>query len=140
MAARFWVGGAGTWSSTNTTNWSATSGGAGGETVPTTTDDVTFDSSSGTGTVTTDYSPTVISIAQSSANITLTLGANLTCSGAYTHTGGTINLNTFRLVPQSFTSSGTTARTLNIGTGILRFQAVTLLFQLLALLIMAVFH
>ena len=29
MADRYWVGGAGTWDATTTTNWSATSGGAG---------------------------------------------------------------------------------------------------------------
>ena len=30
MAARFWVGGTGTWDNTNTSNWATTSGGAGG--------------------------------------------------------------------------------------------------------------
>lgn len=30
MANRYWVGGTGTWDTTDTTNWSATSGGAGG--------------------------------------------------------------------------------------------------------------
>jgi hypothetical protein len=35
MADRYWVGGTGTWSSTNTANWSTSSGGAGGASVPT---------------------------------------------------------------------------------------------------------
>lgn len=52
MANRYWVGGTGNWDLTNTTNWSATSGGSGGATVPTSTDDVFFDSGSGSGTVT----------------------------------------------------------------------------------------
>jgi hypothetical protein len=52
MANRFWVGGSGTWDSTTTTNWSATTGGAGGASVPTNADTVIFDASSGTGTVT----------------------------------------------------------------------------------------
>jgi hypothetical protein len=50
--ARYWVGGAGTWDATNTANWSATSGGAGGESVPTLNDDVFFDANSGAGTCT----------------------------------------------------------------------------------------
>jgi hypothetical protein len=47
MANRYWVGGTGTWNGTNTTNWSATSGGSGGASVPTSIDDVIFNSSSG---------------------------------------------------------------------------------------------
>jgi len=51
MANRYWVGGTAAWDGTAGTKWAATSGGAGGETVPTTADDVFFDASS-TGTVT----------------------------------------------------------------------------------------
>jgi hypothetical protein len=46
MANRYWVGGAGTWTNTNSVNWSATSGGFGGASVPTTADDVFFDANS----------------------------------------------------------------------------------------------
>jgi hypothetical protein len=52
MANRFWVGGTGTWDAANTTNWSATSGGAGGASVPTAVDYATFNANSGGGTVT----------------------------------------------------------------------------------------
>jgi hypothetical protein len=52
MASRFWVGGTGTWDGSTTTNWAATSGGAGGQSVPGSSDTVTFDASSGGGTVT----------------------------------------------------------------------------------------
>lgn len=52
MAARYWVGGSGTWNTTNTANWSATSGGAGGASVPTSADNAIIDSASGGGTVT----------------------------------------------------------------------------------------
>ena len=45
MSNRYWVGGTGTWNVT--TNWSATSGGAGGASVPISTDDVVFDANSG---------------------------------------------------------------------------------------------
>lgn len=50
MANRYWVNPAGTsasWTPTNTTNWSATSGGPGGASVPTSADDVFFNASSG---------------------------------------------------------------------------------------------
>ena len=50
MANRYWIGGTGNWSSTNTSNWSATSGGAGGASVPTAIDDVFFDANSNFGT------------------------------------------------------------------------------------------
>ena len=43
MANRFWVGGTGDWDASTKTHWAATSGGAGGETVPTSSDDVYFD-------------------------------------------------------------------------------------------------
>lgn len=52
MANRYWVGGTGTWNSSNTTNWSTSSGGTGGASVPTSVDDVYLDGNSGTGTVT----------------------------------------------------------------------------------------
>jgi hypothetical protein len=51
MADRYWVGGAGDWNASNTANWSATSGGAGGQSVPTASDNVFFDANSGVGTV-----------------------------------------------------------------------------------------
>jgi hypothetical protein len=43
---RYWRGGSGTWDATTTTNWSATSGGSGGASVPTSADAVVFDSAS----------------------------------------------------------------------------------------------
>lgn len=52
MANRYWVGGTGTWDSSSTTNWSASSGGAGGASVPGNADSVFFDGNSGTGNCT----------------------------------------------------------------------------------------
>jgi hypothetical protein len=43
MANRYWVGGTNQWNSTSTAYWSATSGGAGGASVPTAADSVFFD-------------------------------------------------------------------------------------------------
>ncbi len=64
MAIRYWVGGSGTWNSTSTSNWSATSGGASGASVPTINDLVIFDAGSDAGgifTVTMANSPRVCS-------------------------------------------------------------------------------
>lgn len=52
MAARYWVGGTNTWNGTAGTKWALTSGGAGGQAVPTSADDVFFDAASGAVTVT----------------------------------------------------------------------------------------
>jgi len=52
MANRYWVGGTGTWDSSSTANWSGTSGGLGGASVPTSADDVYFDANSGGGVCT----------------------------------------------------------------------------------------
>ncbi len=49
---RYWVGGTASWTETNTANWSATSGGAGGASVPTNTNPVFFDSGSSSGNYT----------------------------------------------------------------------------------------
>jgi hypothetical protein len=95
MAARYWVGGSGTWNSSSTTNWSTTSGGASGASVPTSADDVYFDANSGAGTVTTSPPISALSInftgfsgtftGQSTINLygNLTLAAGMT----YSHQG-----------------------------------------------------
>ena len=46
MADRYWILGTGTWDATNTANWSDSSGGLGGFSVPTAADDVYFDANS----------------------------------------------------------------------------------------------
>ena len=56
MADRFWVGGTANWDGTAGTKWAAISGGAGGESVPTSADDVYFDANSGAVTVTVSIS------------------------------------------------------------------------------------
>lgn len=52
MASRYWVGGTAAWDGTAGSKWSLTSGGAGGQAVPTSADDVFFTASS-SGTCTT---------------------------------------------------------------------------------------
>lgn len=75
MANRFWVtGGTGNWNST--TNWSATSGGASGASVPGSGDTATFNSLSGSGTATLDISPTIQTLTCTGFTGTLAFGTN----------------------------------------------------------------
>lgn len=100
MAARFWVGGTGTWNASNTTNWSATTGGAGGASVPVAADTVTIDANSGTGTITVATDFTISSLTCGQMNMTLDFATN--------NNNPTMN---------SFTGSGTGVRTVNMGNG-----------------------
>ena len=91
MADRYWVGGTGTWSSTNTANWSTSSGGAGGASVPTAADNVIFDAGSDAGgifTVTMANTPRLCNdFTASGLDFTMTLagtGIGLTVSGSLT--------------------------------------------------------
>jgi len=70
MADRYWVGGTGSWDAT-TTHWSATSGGAGGASVPTSADNVFFNSASNG----TSYTVTV-AVTSSCANLSLAAPAS----------------------------------------------------------------
>lgn len=81
MADRYWVGGSGTWSSTNTTNWSTASGQPGGASVPTATDSVFFDSGSGstfTVTVAANYAANCLdlNVVSGVVGMTLAFGAS----------------------------------------------------------------
>lgn len=119
MAARYWVGGAGTWSSTNTTNWSTLSGGAGGASVPGSADTPTIDGNSGTGTITfTNGGVTTESIVVNNSNgIVLSLGAAIATSGSFTLTAGTVTTNNFNVtVAGTLGSISTGVRTFNLGS------------------------
>lgn len=102
MASRFWVGGTGTWDASDTTHWAATSGGAGGQSVPGASDTVTFDASSGGGTVTVSHaSNTITSLTMSAFTGTLDFATNdndITMGG--------------------FSNNGSGTRTLNMGDGV----------------------
>jgi len=117
MANRYWVGGSGTWDNVSILNWSATSGGAPLASVPTSADNVVFDSASGTGTCTTASGSTCATATLNSSTLGLTLGNNHTMSGAFTLSAGVLNLQTFTLACSSFFSNNSTARTIAFGTG-----------------------
>ena len=80
MADRYWVGGAGTWDATSTTNWSATSGGVVPASAPTSADNAIFNSASNATayavTVGTNAACLDVSIAGPAAgNVTITFAA-----------------------------------------------------------------
>jgi len=77
MADRYWVGGSGTWSTTSTTNWSATSGGVGGASVPTAADSVFFNQAS-TYTVTMTGALNCLDITVSAGTVTFATGTSPT--------------------------------------------------------------
>jgi hypothetical protein len=98
MATRYWTGavnsGTGTWDTSNTANWSASSGGAGGASAPVAGDSVVFDASSGAGVC--------------------TLGSDVTCWALFMtgHTG-TLAFSTFKI---TLTRSSTTILSLSSTT------------------------
>lgn len=105
MAARFWVGGSGDFS--DTAHWSATSGGAGGQSVPGTGDTVTVDghaSGLNTGTLTIDQNVTVISFTWGAAIGTI-------------DNSGNFNFTVSQAAGNGFSGSGTGARTWTGGSG-----------------------
>lgn len=99
MANRYWVGGSGTWDTTSTTHWSATSGGSGGASVPTTADAVIFDynSFSGSATVALQDGATLNCASLSfvtayTAQYLTTSGTTLNCAGSISISGGASNV------------------------------------------------
>jgi hypothetical protein len=117
MADRYWRGGTGTWNSSNTANWSATSGGAGGASVPTTSDDVYFNASSGSGTVTisgtvnaasVNFTGATLTLAGSGANMLNYVGSFTMGSGITIGSGLSILRSSMTTLARTFTSAGKT--------------------------------
>lgn len=117
MASRYWVGGTGTWDSTSTTNWSATSGGAGGASAPTTIDDAIFDSNSGSGTCTVNATAACRDVTVNSSTLVLSYGANCTVTRNLILTSGSVNINGNTITALAFSSTNSNVRTVNFGTG-----------------------
>jgi hypothetical protein len=172
----YWVGGTGSWNTSNKANWSNVSGGTGGYALPAQSTNVFFDSNSGTGTITTSASSSANSLdatgssftfnATSNAptiygNFTLsattvwspgttttfaatstgktittngvslngtgaifngvgggwTLQDNFNPTGGFTLTNGTFNANNFNVTTSDVASSGSSVRTLTMGSG-----------------------
>jgi hypothetical protein len=107
VANRYWVGGTDNWDGTAGTKWAATSGGVGGETVPTIADDVFLDANSGANTV----SIPTVNVTAKSLNCTGFTGTfskdqGLTLAGSLTLVPAMTWLNT-SIVEIYFTGTGT---------------------------------
>ena len=115
MANRYWVtGGTGNWN--DTSNWSATSGGASGASVPGSADVALLNASSGSGTVTLDISPTIQTLTCTGFTGTLAFGTNtisLNSTGTIFTGATTMTVTGTPLV--ILTDSSATARTITPG-------------------------
>lgn len=117
MATYYWVGGNGTWNGTSTANWAAASGGAAGAGPPTVTDNVIFDANSGAGMCTTAGGAIAANVTVNSANLALALGDNLAIAATFTHSQGRVYLNSYSFGASTYSSSTTSSRLLDYGTG-----------------------
>jgi hypothetical protein len=118
MALRYWVGGSGTWNTTSTANWSTSSGGASGASVPGASDVANFDANSGTGIITLGETVTLqrcVWTGYAGSFDPSTFEINCVNDGAGSlWTGGTTA--TFLAIPTvNFTYSGANSRTATIG-------------------------
>ena len=119
MADRYWVGGAGTWNLSSTTNWSATSGGAGGASVPTAADSVFFDQAA-TYTVTCTDNLVCLNFTVSAGTVTFATGLapTFTISGSLTLLATTIPTALMSRVTFNSSLTGNTITTSGISNGI----------------------
>ena len=125
MANRYWVLGTGTWDATSTTNWSASSGGAGGASVPTASDNVFFDANSNVlataFTVTMANSPRVCNdFTASGLDGTMTLAGTsiaLTVSGSLTFQATNFTRSYTGNTTFNATSTGKTVTTNGVAFG-----------------------
>jgi hypothetical protein len=135
MADRYWVGGSGTWDATTTTNWSATTGGLGGASAPTSADNVIFNSLSnatlytvtvGTTAVCADF--TVGAPLTGAVTFSLNATAFISCYGsmALPATNCTWTATAGALIGFLATSTGNTITTngVSVGATILNFSGV----------------
>ena len=135
MADRYWVGGSGSWDATTTTNWSATSGGAGGASAPTSSDNVIFNSASNATLYTVTVGTNAVCADMTAAgplvgNVTFSLGATavINCHSSFTlaATGITWTATTGSAVNFLATSTGKTITTngVSLGATICTFDGV----------------
>jgi len=125
MANRYWVGGTGTWDGTSTVNWSASSGGAIGASVPTAADNVFFDVNSNVGTgsftVTMATTPRLCNdFTASGLDGAMTLAGTsigLTVSGSLTFQATNFNINYTGTTTFNATTTGKTVTTNGVAFG-----------------------
>jgi hypothetical protein len=129
MADKYWVGGSGTWDNASTTNWSLTSGGPAGAPVPTSVDNVIFNTlSNGVAyavTVGTSATALDITIANPATGVVTFTGTNnINCYGSWTNAAGVVfsvsgNLNFLSA------TTGRTITTNGVSLGLLNVVPIT---------------
>jgi hypothetical protein len=132
MADRYWILGTGTWDSTSTTNWSTSSGGAGGASVPTAADNVFFDVNSNVGTtaftVTMATTPRVCNdFTASGLDGTMTLAGSaigLTVSGSLTFQATNFTRSYSGTTTFNATTTGKTVTTNGVSLATVTFDGV----------------
>jgi hypothetical protein len=126
MANRYWVGGTATWDGTAGLKWSLTSGGVGGQAVPTTSDTVFFTNLSGANTVTIDTGAVCSTLTMTGFTGTLAFGTNtITVAGTGTvfTSGTTYSVTGTPLI--LVTNATATARTIVTGSTITEAQSIS---------------
>ena len=124
MADRYWRGGTGTWDTTTTTNWSTTSNGTGGASVPTAADNVIFDQAA-TYTVTMTGALACLSITVSAGTVTFATGTTptLAISGNMSLVAATVWSSTGAITFNSTTTQTITTNAVTIN-GAITFNGV----------------
>ena len=132
MATYYWVGGAGTWNASTTTNWAASSGGAGNAGVPTATDNAIFDTLSNATayavTIGTDAVCLDVTIAGPAVgNVTITSSATsvINVFGSWTNAATGVAFTTTNGAGISF-SANTTGKTITTNNVTLGLMTVNL--------------
>lgn len=130
MASYFWVGGTGTWGTVNT-QFATSSGGTPGVATPGASDTVTFDGSSGGGTVTVNTNFSIVSLTMGAFTGTLDFSANNNSPTVGTFNGSGTGTRTLNMGSGTWTITGngttvwttqtTTGLTINIGTSTVNF-------------------
>jgi len=118
MATYYWVGGAGTWDGTTTTNWSLSSGGAGSAGVPTSADNVIFNSLSNA----TAYAVTIGVTANAATCLDVTIAGPVTGNVTITFQGSSSTINVYgswsnAATGVAFSSSDSTVNFVATSTG-----------------------
>lgn len=122
MANRYWVGGAGAWD--DSAHWSTTSGGAGGASVPTSADSVYFNSSSGSGLVSTSFTLSVALVDTSGFTGSFSGSGTFAVYGSGTTTrlsSGLVGLSGVSFIfyaSSAFDPNGATVKDLRVQVGI----------------------
>ena len=137
MADRYWVGGTGTWDSTQTTHWAISSGAGAGASAPTSVDNVFFDANSNTGTTAftvTATSTTLIPVCQDltisgldgamTLNTSGSTSSNLKIYGNLTLPSTNLTLNSTGYISFFATTTGKTITTNGTSIGGVVFNGV----------------